>query len=81
MSFQNNGSLICDTPGCKAMIDLAGAPQVEVINRARAAGWHCYRGPSFTGKDLDIYQCKQCMSSPRPKLDPVEVLESQNSLF
>jgi hypothetical protein len=80
MGFQNNGSLVCDTPGCKAMIDVPG-PQVEVINKARAKGWHCFRGASFTGKALDSYICEQCMRSPRPKLDPVEVLRDQEPMF
>lgn len=81
MTFQKNGSLVCDTPECNAMIDVSG-PQVEVIQRARAKGWHCYRGPNLQGdKVLDSYICERCMSSPRPKLDPVEVLKSQDSLF
>ena len=80
MSFQKNGSLLCDTEGCKALIDVEG-PQVEVITMARAKGWHCYRGPSMSGKDIDSYICDRCMKSPRPRLDPVAVLENQDPLF
>jgi hypothetical protein len=81
MSFQRNGSLVCDTPDCKALIDVPG-PQVEVIAKARAKGWHCYRGPNFTNtEEQDVYICDRCMASPRPKLDPVEVLKSQDPLF
>lgn len=63
----------CDT--CVALYEMEGIPRVLLVQRARAKGWHLYRGPSMTGKDLEVSLCPDCIGSPRPipkKKGPME---------
>lgn len=78
MAWLKDGSLTCDH--CKLVFEFPG-PQVIVLNAARAHGWHCYRGPSLTGKELEKHVCEDCMRSPRPKLPKNQALEGQEPLF
>ncbi len=73
-----DGRLCCDT--CPKTLDYPG-PRVLVIEAARAHGWHCFRGQSITGKDMDSVICDDCTGSPRAKLPPRKPMDEDVTLF
>lgn len=74
----NDVLLFCD--GCKVAFDYPG-PRVLVVEAARAHGWHIYRGPSLTNKELDSYLCDECVGTPRTKLPKVEHFQEEIPLW
>ena len=39
----------------------------STVQAARAMGWHCYVGPSLTGKDLEVHVCPECIRLKKKK--------------
>jgi hypothetical protein len=78
MTWLKDGTLACDT--CKLVFEYPG-PRVIVLNAARAHGWHCYTGPSLSGKLLDTHLCETCVQTPRKRLPKSEALDGQDPLF
>lgn len=77
MTWEKDGNLKCT--GCKLVFEFPG-PRVEVMNAARAHGWHCYEGSSFTGNPLVVHLCETCIGTNRTKLAKTEALP-QDTLF
>lgn len=87
MAWKPNGILICDGQGgkCRGAFDIAAdplPPRVEVIYRARVAGWHIYSGPNFTNtRKLEQHLCPNCVTNGTVRTPPPKILEGQQSLF
>jgi hypothetical protein len=47
----------------------------QTVESARAMGWHCYHGPSQTGKPLIVHICPSCIGLKAPKSEGGEDVE------
>lgn len=84
MWVRQNGHIECDVETCGARfgLDAVGpAPEAIVIHAARAQGWHCYRGPSITSKDLDLHICPRCLDIRRGGPSRAEPLPDDVPMF
>lgn len=52
--------LICDVESCSSELVVTGNLN-EILNAARAGGWHLFDGTTIGGKDLIAHICPGCM--------------------
>ena len=76
MWLKATGQIECDVETCRARFGMAEdvLPQVAIINAARISGWHCFRGPSITDKELDLHVCPTCMNRSKTETSKAKPL-------
>ncbi len=77
MWLKTTGQLECDVETCGARFGMAEdvLPQAAIITAARIHGWHCFRGPSITDKELDLHVCPRCVDRRKTETSRAPVLK------